>query len=129
MFAGQTPDPVQIAKARLTFAGMVQSWRAVARRSDARARSDAEARVFNQMVVALAGWFDARGQGGVVAEVRMLALGITAWNGFFPEVAAAGALQASITGYASGDRIAMTQVLFSRLVSAYLDALAEPASG
>ena len=125
MFASQTPDPAQIAAARLSFAEMAQNWRAVARRSTDTVRAEAEVRVFNQMLVALAGWFDVRGQGGVSGEVRMLALRITAWNGFFPEVPAAAGVNAPITGYIPGDRIEMSEKLFSRLAAAHLDALAE----
>lgn len=120
MFASAVPDPARIASAQQSFAAVAQGWRAVARRSDAGVRAEAEVQVFNQMVVALAGWF-APLDCAVGAELRLLALGITRWNGFFPQ-ADDGAAQ--ITGYTPGDRIRITEALFSRLAAAYLAGLA-----
>lgn len=45
-------DPSQIATCRAAFAEMLETWRKVAARCQARARAEAESAVFNQRVVA-----------------------------------------------------------------------------
>lgn len=122
----------QIAACRKDMAEMAATWRAVAARSEAKAREEAEVQVFNQMVVALEGWFVHRlrgvegKDGNPMNEVRLLAQGVTAQNGWFPEdKTIRWRPEASITGYAPGDRIRLDERTFSRLAGAFLDAVAE----
>lgn len=121
----------QIAACRKDMADMAATWRAVASRSEPIARQEAEAQVFNQMVVALEGWFVHRlrglegKDGNPMNEVRLLALGVTTRNGWFPaDPTIRWAAESSVTGYAPGDRIRLSEPIFSRLAAAYLDAVA-----
>ena len=132
MLARTSYDPSQIATARAAFAEMVEGWRSIAARSEARARAAAEAQVFAQMLVALEGWFvhRARAQegkdGNVLNEVRLLALGVTENGGRFPEPGAVRwRHEQSLTGLRPGDPIRMTEALFSKLAEAFLAAMAE----
>jgi hypothetical protein len=106
---------------------MVAAWHAVARRSHPAARAEAEAQVFGQMVVALdrrCGAGDAAH--GPLAELRLLARGVSQHNGWF--MGGAGwTARGSITGYEPGDRIRLTEALFTRLLTACLADLAVPA--
>ena len=130
MFGRNSYPAAQIAACRKDMAEMAGAWRAVAARSEPKAREEAEVQVFNQMVVALEGWFVHRPRGvegkdgNPLNEVRLLALGVTERNGWFPED---GTIrwrpEASITGYAPGDRIRLDERTFSRLAGAYLEAV------
>ncbi len=121
----------QIAACGKEMAEMATAWRALARFSETKARTQAEVQVFNQMVVALEGWFagglrrvDAT-DGQVLHEVRLLALGVTHHNGWFPaDPTIQWSPEASVTGYSPGDRIAIDETVFSRLAVACLDAVA-----
>lgn len=121
-------DPsARVRAARRQFAEMSAGWRAVSGRSAPRARAEAEAQIFNQMVVALAGLLpegpaarDDR-HAPAMAEARLLARGVLA-GGVFPE--GAWAREASVTGLGPGDRIALTEEAFSRLAGVCLDGLA-----
>lgn len=132
MLARTSYDPAQIATARAAFAEMVEGWRSVAARSEARARAAAEAQVFAQMLVALEGWFvhRARAQegkdGNALHEVRLLALGVTENGGRFPEPGPVRwRPEQSLTGLRPGDPIRMTEALFSKLAEAFLAAMTE----
>ncbi len=127
MLASSSYPAGQVAAARAEFSEAAAVWGAVAARSEARARAAAEAQVFGQMVVALAGWFVRRTRGGAVPrELRLLARGVAENGGYFPSD---GVMQwqpeASVTGYLAGDRIALSAAVFSRLVAVYLDGVAE----
>ncbi len=121
----------QVAAARAEFAALARTWRGVAAKSEAGARAEAEAQVFAQMVVALEGWFVHRlrsvegKDGNALNEVRLLALGVTANGGYFPSD---GVIrwkpEASVTGYRAGDRIRLSEAVFSRLAGVYLDRIA-----
>ena len=120
----------QIAACRAEMTAMAATWRAVARTADPKAREDAEAQVFNQMAVALEGWFvhRLRGQegkdGNPMNEVRLLALGVTTNGTYFPtDHSIKWQPEASITGYRAGDKIRLSEPVFTRLASAYLDAV------
>ena len=103
---------------------MAACWRAVAAGARAGARVEAEAQVFNQMVVALDQRFADR-TGRAADEVRMLALGV-AQGGYFPsDNVVWWRPEASITGYRAGDRIALSEAVFRRLAGAYLDGVAK----
>lgn len=120
-------DPSQIAACASAFADALEGWQKVAARSDASARAEAEVRVFNQMVVALDGWFAHRlrrlegKDGNVLNEVRLIALGLTANRGRFP---ADGVIrwhaETSVTGLRPGDQIMITAALFETLSLAFL---------
>ena len=121
----------QIAAARKDFADMAACWRLVAVQSQAEARVAAEAQVFNQMVVALEGWFVHRlravegKDGNALNEVRLLALGITENGGYFPSEGVINwRPEASLTLYRAGDRIRLSEAVFTRLAGAYLDGIA-----
>ncbi len=121
----------QIAACRAEMQAVATTWRAVARHCDPKARVAAEAPVFNQMVVALEGWFVHRlrglegKDGNPMNELRLLALGVTTHNGWFPaDPTIKWKPETSITTYAPGDKIALTEATFSRLATAYLDAVA-----
>ena len=121
----------QVEACRAEFAALARAWEAVAARSGAVARAEAEALVFGQMVVALEGWFVHRlrgvegKDGNALNEVRLLALGMTENGGYFPSD---GVIkwkpEASVTGYRAGDRIALSEAVFSRLVAVFLDGIA-----
>ena len=98
----------------------------MAERSAPRARAEAEAQAFNQMVVALQERF-----GGSVTprvpqierEVWLLAEGVR--NGCrFPETGTRWDAQGSVTGYRPGDRIALSEEVFTRLSEAFLNQVA-----
>ena len=132
MMPGRATYPAtQIAACRAEMAAMTAAWRAVAARSQAKARGEAEAQVFNQMAVALEGWFvqPLRGvegcHGTAMNEVRLLALGVRVNGGYFPsDHSILWQSAASVTGYGAGDRISLSEPVFSRLAVAYLDAVA-----
>ena len=113
------------AAARRDFEAVAAGWRVIAAASAPAARAAAEVQVFNQMVVALWGRVGARdgssAQAGLT-ELRLLAEGIAA-DGRFP-VAAGWRVDMSVTGYRAGDRIAMSEAVFSRLAGVVLDRLA-----
>jgi hypothetical protein len=118
----------QVRAARRQFADMAAGWRAVSGRSAPRARAEAEAQIFNQMVVALAGLLpdgpmarDDR-HAPAMAEARLLARGVLA-GGVFPD-SGPWAREVSVTGLGPGDRIALTEEAFSRLAGVCLDGLA-----
>ncbi len=117
----------EVRAARRRFADLAAGWRAVSQRSAPRARAEAEAQIFNQMVVALAGLLpeSAGAREGrhapAMAEARLLARGVLA-GGVFPE--GAWAREVSVTGLGPGDRIALTEEAFSRLAGVCLDGLA-----
>ncbi len=117
-------DPCrQIADCRKDMAAMAQMWRAVAGRSAAGAKVEAEALVFNQMVVALHARFGANlPHIQITLEMRLLAEGISG-DGRFPDDAR-WRPDASVTGYWPGDRIALSEEVFSRLSEVYLTLLA-----
>ena len=102
---------------------MAQMWRAVAGRSAAEAKAEAEAMVFNQMVLALQARF-----GGdvphtqIMLEMQLLADGISG-DGRFPHDTR-WRPHASVTGYWPGDRIALSEEVFSRLSEVFLTLLA-----
>lgn len=126
-------DPAAEARAaRRRFADMAAGWRAVSQRSAPRARAEAEAQIFNQMVVALAGLLpegpvarDDR-HAPAMAEARLLARGVLS-GGIFPD-SRAWAREVSVTGLGPGDRIALTEEVFSRLAGVCLDGLARRVS-
>lgn len=130
---GRTSDPTaRIAACRAEMTAMAATWRAVAKHSEASARIEAEAQVFNQMAVALAGWsvHHLRGVPGhddlLAQEVRLLALGVSAHGSYFPsDHRIKWQPEASVTGYRAGDRIRLTEAMFSRLAAAYLDAVSD----
>jgi hypothetical protein len=118
------PDPERgIAACRRDFGEMALTWRALAARSAPRARIDAEAQVFNQMVVALQARFGEGPRGRVALEVRLLAQGVRA-GGWFPEAGPGWRAAQSVTGYRPGDRIALSEAVFARLSEAFLDQVA-----
>ena len=132
LMLGRSSYPAaQVAACRAEFAALAKAWHAVSARSEAGAQAEAEAQVFGQMVVALEGWFVHRlrgvegRDGNVLNEVRLLALGVTANGGYFPSD---GVIkwkpEASVTGYRAGDRIRLSEAVFSRLVSVFLDGIA-----
>ncbi len=129
---GRSGYPVaQVAECRSEFAAVAASWRSIAGLSCAGARREAEAQVFGQMVVALDGWFvhrlrGAEGKyGNALNEVRLLALGITENGGYFPsEGVIRWKPEASVTGYRAGDRIVLSELVFSRMVGVFLDGIA-----
>lgn len=130
MLARTSYDPSQVATCRAIFAEMQDSWRGLAARSAAAARAEAEVRVFNQMVVALDGWFAHRQRSmegrdsNPLREVRLLALGITAHRATFPpDSTTKWCAEASISGLAPGDAIAISEALFARLCDAFLTAI------
>ena len=131
MLGRSTYPATQIAACRAEMAELCATWRAIAARSEPKARSEAEAQVFNQMAVALEGWFVHRlrglegKDGNPLNEVRLLALGVTTNGGYFPSDATiTWRPEASVTGYRAGDRIALSEAVFLRLTTAYLDAIA-----
>jgi hypothetical protein len=105
---------------------MAKMWRTVAGRSTPSARVEAEAQVFNQMVVALQARFGDGLRGGVAQEVRLLAEGVRA-GGRFPEAGPGWKVDLSVTGYRPGDRIALSEAVFSRLSEVFLDRVAQMA--
>ena len=131
MLARTSYDPAQLATCRQVFAELQDSWQKVAARSEVRARAEAELRVFNQMVVALDGWFVHRQRslegkdGNALNEVRLIAAGITGNGGCFPaDATIRWNPEASITGLRPGDPIRITGALFARLCAAFLDGIA-----
>ena len=121
----------QVAACRAEFAALAAAWRAVAGRSEAGGRAEAEAQVFGQMVVALEGWFVHRlrgvegRDGNALNEVRLLALGVTENGGYFPSAHGIRWQSAmSVTGYRAGDRIRLSEAVFSRLAGVFLDGIA-----
>ena len=121
--SGRSHTLAQIAACRRDMGSLAACWRAVALGSRAGSRVEAEAQVFNQMVVALDLRFADR-DGGAADEVRMLALGV-AQGGYFPSYNVVWwRPEASVTGYRAGDRIALSEAVFARLATAYLDAVA-----
>ena len=126
----------QVAQARKDFADMAAAWRTVAANAAPSARALAEVQVFNQMVVALEGWFVHRlrgiegKDGNAMNEVRLLALGVTTNGGLFPtDPTIRWKPDASVTGYQVGDRIAMSEDVFSRLAAVFLDGVAKAFAG
>jgi hypothetical protein len=130
MLGRSTYPTAQIAACRAEMAELCATWRAIAARSEPKARAEAEVQVFNQMAVALEGWFIHR-LGGVegkdgnpLNEVRLLAQGVTSNGGYFPsDNAIKWRPEASVTGYRAGDKIALSEAIFARLTEAYLDAV------
>ena len=121
----------QVAACRAAFAELTATWRVVASRTEPAARAEAEALVFGQMVVALEGWFVHRlrgvegRDGTALNEVRLLALGVTENGGYFPsDHVIKWQPEASVTGYRAGDRIRLSEAVFSRLVVVFLDGIA-----
>ena len=58
-------------------------------------------------------------------EVQLLAQGVAVNGGRFPESGAARwNPDASVTGYQAGDRIALSEEVFSRLAGVFLDGIA-----
>ena len=99
--SGRSNTLAQIAACRRDIGYMAACWRAVALGSRAEARVEAEAQVFNQMVVALDQRFADRTD-GAADEVRMLALGV-AQGGYFPsDNVVWWRPEASITGIGRG---------------------------
>ena len=130
MLGRSTYPKTQIAACRAEMAQLCATWRAIAARSEAKARAEAEAQVFNQMAVALEGWFVQRlrgvegKDGNPMNEVRLLAQGVTSNGGYFPsDNTIKWRPEACVTGYRAGDRIALSEAIFARLSEAYLDAL------
>ena len=130
MLGRKSYPAAQITACRTEMADMAATWRAVARHSEAKAREEAEVQVFNQMVVALEGWFVHRlhgvegKNGNPMNEVRLLALSVTANGSYFPsDHSIQWWPEASITGYRAGERIRLSEAVFSRLAQAYLDAV------
>lgn len=120
----------QIAACRAEMIQLCAGWRAISARSEAKVRAEAEAQVFNQMAVALEGWFVHRlrgiegKDGNPLNEVRLLALGVTTNGGYFPsDNSIKWHAETSVTGYRAGDKIALSEAVFSRIVEAYLDAI------
>ena len=124
------PDPTrQIADCRRDMAALATMWRAVAGRSAPRAKAEAEAQVFNQMVVALQSRFgrDVSPRAPQIAqEVRLLAEGVLG-GGRFPDAGPGWRVDQSVTGYRPGDRIALSEEVFSRLSDVFLDRVARMA--
>ena len=82
-------------------------------------------------VVALEGWFVHRlrgvegRDGNALNEVRLLALGVTENGGYFPSAHGIRWQSAmSVTGYRAGDRIRLSEAVFSRLAGVFLDGIA-----
>ena len=115
----------QIAACRRDMAQLATMWRLVAGGSAPRAKAEAEAQVFNQMVVALQARFGGAAVGApqIALEVRLLAQGI-ADGGRFPQVGSAWRPDGSVTGYRPGDRIALSEEVFTRLSAVFLDRVA-----
>ena len=116
---------------RQDFDELAAGWRLISAASAPSARAAAEVQIFNQMVVALEGRLDQRlqeaegGHGHAMAELRLLAQGVRAHGGVFPDDALARwRPDASVTGYRPGDRIALTEEVFSRLAGVLLDGVA-----
>ena len=123
-----TSDPTRrIAACRKDLAALAAVWQEVAARSAPRAKAEAEAQVFNQLVVALDSQFGGVSGGAAAArEVRLLAQGVAANGGRFPaDDAARWRPDASVTGYRVGDRIALSEEVFSRLADVFLDGMAK----
>ena len=120
--ANDMSDPSrEIAACRRDMAELAVLWQSVAARSAPGARVEAEAQVFNQMVVALDSRFGATAADAPVArEVRLLARGV-ANGGWFP---ADGQAEGSVTGYVPGDRIALDSERFWQLAGMFLDGVA-----
>ena len=121
-------DPTRkIAACRKDLAALAAVWQEVAARSAPRAKAEAEAQVFNQLVVALDSQFGGVSGGAAAArEVRLLAQGVAANGGRFPaDDAARWRPDASVTGYRVGDRIALSEEVFSRLADVFLDGMAK----
>ena len=122
-------DPTRkIAACRKDLAALAAVWQEVAARSAPRAKAEAEAQVFNQLVVALDSQFGGVSGGAATAtqEVRLLAQGVAANGGRFPaDDAARWRPDASVTGYRVGDRIALSEEVFSRLADVFLDGMAK----
>lgn len=135
MLARTSYDPSQIATCRAAFAEMMDSWRTVAARSEAKARAAAEDSVFAQMVVALEGWFVHRQRslegkdGNALNEVRLIALGVTQGGRFPEDMSIKWRPEASVSGLRPGDLIVMTEALFAKLVDAFLAAIAARFAG
>ena len=122
-------DPTrQIAQCRRDMAALATLWRAVAGRSAPRARAEAEAQVFNQMVVGLQARFgDMSPRAPQIAqEVRLLAEGVLG-GGQFPDAGPGWRVDQSVTGYRPGDRIALSEGVFSQLSDVFLDRVARMA--
>jgi hypothetical protein len=122
----EKPLPVpagKIAECRRELADLAKTWRRVAARSAPRAKAEAEAQVFNQMVVGLQARFgDERTlrEPQIALEVRMLAEGVE-HGGWFPGSSLNWDVQGSVTGYRPGDRIALSEDVFTRLTEVFLD--------
>ena len=131
MLGRQTCPSAQITACRAEMTAMAATWRAVAKTSQAAARVEAEVQVFNQMAVALEARFVHRlrgvegKDGNPMHELRLLALGVTTNGSYFPsDHSLTWQPEASVTGYRAGDKIRLSEAVFSRLVPAYLDAVA-----
>ncbi len=136
MLGRNSYSAAQVAQARKDFAEMAAAWRAVASRSEPVARAAAEVQVFNQMVVALEGWFVHRlrgvegKDGNAMNEVRLLALGVTTNGGRFPaDPTIRWKPDASVTGYQAGDVILLSEEVFGRLAGVFLDGIAKAFAG
>jgi hypothetical protein len=117
-------QPPHLGSARREFSEMAAIWRSMSAASAPAARAAAEVQIFNQMAVALAGWqgHDETASGPVAREVRLLAMGITS-DGLFPDEGRWHP-DLSVTGYGPGDRIALTEPVFSRLADVFMVAIA-----
>ncbi|MEO8243147.1 MAG: hypothetical protein ABI832_12630 [bacterium] len=131
MLGRNTYPATVVADARREFADLAAGWLTISMTSAPAARAEAEVQIFNQMVVALEGWFvhrlrGAEGKdGNAMNEVRLLAQGVTA-GGLFPEdKTIKWRPDASVTGYQAGDRIALSEEVFSRLAEVFLDGIAK----
>jgi len=133
---GQSECPAaQVRQIRQDFDALAAGWRMISQASTPSARAAAEVQIFNQMVVALEGRLASRlreagdGPGHAVAELRLLAQGVRAHGAVFPDDDLTHwKPDASVTGYRPGDRIALTEEIFSRLAGVLLDGVAKLAA-
>jgi hypothetical protein len=130
---GQLECPAaQVRQIRQDFDDLAAGWRMISQASAPSARAAAEVQIFNQMVVALEGRLASRlreagdGHGHAMAELRLLAQGVRAHGAVFPgDNLARWRPDASVTGYRPGDRIALTEEVFSRLADVLLEGVAK----
>lgn len=99
------------------FAQVTDLWSRLAARSAAGPRAEAEAQVFNQMAVALAARLSPHHP--AARELALLAEGVARNGGYFPsDRNRPWSPDGSLTGYRSGQRIALTAASFARLAAA-----------
>lgn len=117
--------PVSVGKTaecRRELADLAATRRRVAARSAPHDKAEAEAQVFNQMVVGLKARFEGvhtLRERQIALEVRLLAEGVE--HGCrFPVSSHIWEAHGSVTGYHPGDRITLNEVVFSRLTEAFL---------